>query len=144
MSFILTLLSVINNDCRQLQIDAIIHPSTIGGQHYEHCRARGRFHSPVAVWILTSFNVLCLVLNSRFDWKLTFGCFFLNYTQAWVNDHLRIATTCLQQPLFRGPIFNFYNIKKPLNNDHLSIPATIFGSRGWFLHTGLIYTQIEG
>ena len=49
-----------------IQIDAIIHPSTIGGRHYDHCRTKGRFHSPVAVWILTSFNVLCLVLNSRY------------------------------------------------------------------------------
>lgn len=48
-----------------IQIDAIIHPSTIGGRHYDHCKAKGQFHSPVAVWILTSFNVLCLVLNSR-------------------------------------------------------------------------------
>lgn len=48
-----------------IQIDAIIHPSTIGGQHYDYCKAKGLFHSPVAVWILTSFNVLCLVLNSR-------------------------------------------------------------------------------
>ena len=63
-----------------IQIDAIIHPSTIGGRHYDHCRSKGRFHSPVAVWILTSFNVLCLVLNSRYFliiYKFQRLCLFL-------------------------------------------------------------------
>jgi len=55
----------------------------------------------------------------------------VEYSQTWVNDHLRITTTtCLQRPQFLGPNFNFYNIKLPLNNDHLSITATNYGSRG--------------
>ena len=29
-------------------------------------------------------------------------------------------TSCLQRPLFWGPIFSFHNIKLPLKNDHLS------------------------
>jgi len=36
-----------------IQIDAIVHPSTIGGRHFEYCQSRGKLHSPVAVWILT-------------------------------------------------------------------------------------------
>ena len=59
------------------------------------------------------------------------------YSQTWVNDHLWTTTTCLQRPPFWGPIFTFYNIKLPLNNDHLSITATNLGSRGWSLYTGL-------
>jgi len=62
---------------------------------------------------------------------------WLIYSQTWANDHLRIATTCLQRPLFCGPVFLVYSIKVPLNNDHLSTTATIFGSRGWPLYTGL-------
>ena len=45
-------------------------------------------------------------------------------------DHLRIATTCQQQPPFLGPIFNFYNTKLPLNNNHLSTTAPFLGSKG--------------
>jgi len=32
------------------------------------------------------------------------------YSQTWSNNHLRIATTCLQRPLFWGPNETFYNI----------------------------------
>jgi hypothetical protein len=60
-----------------------------------------------------------------------------NYCQTWTNDHLWITTTCLQRPLFLGPDFNVYSIDLPLNNDHLSTTATILGSRGWSLYTGL-------
>jgi len=69
-----------------------------------------------------------------------------DYSQTWVNDHLRITTTCLQQPQFWGPNFNFHNIKLPLNNDHLSTTATNFGSQGWSLNTSLtVYTiTIDG
>ena len=59
------------------------------------------------------------------------------YSQTWANDHLRIATTCQQRPLFWGPIFNYYNIMLPLNHDQLSTTATFWGSRGWSLYTGL-------
>ncbi len=37
-----------------------------------------------------------------------------------------MATTCLQQPLFWGPVFLIYSVKLPLNNDHLSTNTTIF------------------
>ena len=50
------------------------------------------------------------------------------YSQTWANDHL---------PLFCGPVFSFYNIKLPLNNDHLSTTTTNLGSRGWALYTGM-------
>ena len=69
--------------------------------------------------------------------KVTFTHNIYVYSQTWANDQLRIATTCLQQPLFWGPIFNFQNIKVPLNNNHLSTAATTFGSRGWWLYTDL-------
>ena len=35
------------------------------------------------------------------------------YRQTWVNDHLRIATTCLQRPPFWGLILNFHSINDP-------------------------------
>ena len=28
---------------------------------------------------------------------------FIDYSQTWANDHLRIATTCQQRPQFWGP-----------------------------------------
>ena len=65
--------------------------------------------------------------------------FVSKYSQTWANDHLRITTTCVQRPLFWGPIFTFYSIKLPLNNDHLSTTATIFGSRGWSFYTSFHY-----
>jgi len=67
----------------------------------------------------------------------------LLYSQTWVNDHLRIATTCLQRPQFWGPNFNFHNTKQPLNNDHLSTTATNFGSQGWSLYTSLTVFAIK-
>ena len=36
--------------------------------------------------------------------------FRIMYSQTWVNDHLRIVTTCLQRQPFKGPILNFYHI----------------------------------
>jgi hypothetical protein len=71
--------------------------------------------------------------------------FLTTYSQTLVNDHLRITTTCLQRPPFRGPNFNFYNTKLPLNNDHLSTTATNFGSLGGSLYTSLtvINNKIE-
>ena len=36
---------------------------------------------------------------------------FLQYSQTWANDHLRITTTCLKRPSFWGPISTFYQIK---------------------------------
>ncbi len=32
-----------------------------------------------------------------------------SYSQTWDNNHLRIATTCLQRPPFCSPIWNFTN-----------------------------------
>ena len=32
------------------------------------------------------------------------------YSHTWVNDHLSIATTCLQRPQFWDPILNIYYI----------------------------------
>ena len=64
------------------------------------------------------------------------------YTQTWVNDLLWAATTCLHRPLLCGPMFNFYNLQLPLNNDHLSTTATNVGSRGLLLNTGLTVLSI--
>ena len=50
-----------------LQFDAVVHPSILGGQHFEYCMNRGRFPSPFIVWIMTSFNNVFLVLNSSIN-----------------------------------------------------------------------------
>jgi hypothetical protein len=56
---------------------------------------------------------------------------FFEYSQTWTNNHLRIATTILRSHL------ELLLLTWPLNNDHLSTTATIFGSQGWSLYTGL-------
>ncbi len=61
----------------------------------------------------------------------------IKYSQTWTNDHLRLATAWLQRPLFWGPIFDVNSTKVPLNNDHLSTTAIIFGSQRWSFYTGL-------
>ena len=50
-----------------MQFDSIVHPSQIGSEHFLYCHDRGRFHSPYAFYLLTSFNNLCLVLNSSIN-----------------------------------------------------------------------------
>ncbi len=62
-------------------------------------------------------------------------CKFWQYSQTWVNNHLQITTTCLQRPPFWSPNLSLYNIKLPLNKDHLSTTATNLGSWGWSLYT---------
>ncbi len=54
------------------------------------------------------------------------------YSQTWAYDHLSTTTTILR------PRLKLLSQKWPLSNDHLSSTATIFGSRGWSLCTGLI------
>ncbi len=49
------------------------------------------------------------------------------YSQIWANDHLFLTTTILWFHL------EILQHKWPLNNDHLSTTATIFGSQGWSL-----------
>ena len=39
----------------------------MGSEHFLYCHNRGQLHSPYAVYILTSFNNLCLVLNSSIN-----------------------------------------------------------------------------
>ncbi len=63
-------------------------------------------------------------------------------SQTWVNDHLRITTTCPQRPPFWSPNLSLYNTNLPLNNDHLLTTATNLGFRGWPLHTGLTLLNI--
>ncbi len=36
--------------------------------------------------------------------------YVMQCNKTWVNDHLRIATTCLLRPPFLSPIWNFYYI----------------------------------
>ncbi len=60
------------------------------------------------------------------------------YSQTWANDHLRIATTCLSiTTTILWLHLELLLLKWPLNNEHLSKTATILGSRGWSLFTGL-------
>ncbi len=42
------------------------------------------------------------------------------YSQTWVNDHIRITTNCLQRPPFLGSLCNIHIKKLPLVNDHLT------------------------
>ncbi len=53
------------------------------------------------------------------------------YIQTWANDHLSITTGILRSHS------KLILHKWPLNNDHLSTSATIFGSQWWPLYTGL-------
>ncbi len=54
----------------------------------------------------------------------------------------RPPSTCLQRSLFWGLNFNIYSIQVPLNNDHPSTTATIFGARGWSLYSDLtVFSQ---
>ncbi len=109
---------------------------------YSRMQIREYFFT-IKIW---QIRVLIKVLPNVFSiqpWILTSKCIIWSllipnfYSQTWVNEHRRITTTCLQRPPFWGPIFNFYNIKLPLNNDHLSTMATNLGSRGWSLYTCL-------
>ncbi len=58
-------------------------------------------------------------------------------------DHHRIATTCLQLPLFWIPNLGLYNIKLPLNNDQQTTTATNSGFRRWSLYTCLTVVKNE-
>ncbi len=58
-------------------------------------------------------------------------------SQTWVNENLRISTTCLQRPQFWSPHLNLYNRHFTLSNDPQSTTTTNFGSRGLSLYTGL-------
>ncbi len=53
-----------------LQLDAALNPVQLGESHFRYCMQRGRFSSPVFVWFLTSFNNLCLVLNSSINFVI--------------------------------------------------------------------------
>ncbi len=54
-----------------------------------------------------------------------------NYSQTWASDHVSITIIILRFNL------ELILLKWPLNNHHLSTTATIFGSQGWPLYTGL-------
>ncbi len=51
-------------------------------------------------YLILTFQT-CLIYVKK--WKK-----YEQYSQAWANDHLRIATTCLQRPKFLSHIWNFY------------------------------------
>ena len=52
------------------------------------------------------------------------------YSQTWVNDHLRIATTCLQWPPFWGPFLNFNKINDLSNNgQYFLVPRLVVGHK---------------
>ncbi len=90
--------------------------------------------------ILLSFDKYWIKIEKKLWLKCNYGsdkCLkieifwlykFLKYKfalQSWVNDHLQIATTCLQRRPFWGPILNFHNIKLPMNNDLLSTATNL-------------------
>jgi len=52
---------------------------------------------------------------------------FCRYSQTWVNDHLWIATTCLQRPPFWKSQFEMLLLKWSLTNYHLSTTTITFG-----------------
>jgi len=64
---------------------------------------------------------------------------FSKYSQTWVNDHLRIATTCLQRSQFKGPILDFTaqvtsEQRPPVNNGHyFGVPKVVVVYRFDFL-----------
>ena len=102
-----------------------------------HCFIRCHsYNRRTQLWKLTR-SQSCQTLISLFFQFLLLSLAILKYSQTWVNDHLRIATTCLQRPLFWSPNLRLHNINLPLNNDHLSTTATNLGSRGWSLYKGL-------
>jgi len=109
---------------------------------YITCNGHSKFmhiiklsHTPFS-WFLTLENFVSKSLTpSLQDVMSYFGRTLSTMSsQTW---HLRIATTCLQRPPFWSPIFSFYNMNLPLNNDHLSTTATNFRSLRLSLYTSL-------
>jgi len=64
---------------------------------------------------------------SNFRWTQKNRYINLN-SQTWAYGHLSLMT------IIYDPFFNFYIAMLPLNNDHLSTTATIFGFQGWSLY----------
>ncbi len=63
--------------------------------------------------ILASFEELFFFPTNKLNWSSLLHLCKKNWNyifQIWAYDHLRIATTCLQRPPFRSPIWNFYYI----------------------------------
>lgn len=81
-----------------IQLDAVVHPSILGGRHNEYCLERGYFPSPVAVWILTSFNNFFLVFNSSIN--------FVVY--------------CLMGRSFRNTLVDMFRIRSTDSNGQLN------------------------
>ncbi len=50
--------------------------------------------------------------------------------RTWFTRKSRLTTTYLQRPQFSGSIWIFYNIKRSLNNDHLSTTVTYLRPQG--------------
>ncbi len=61
----------------------------------------------------------------------------LQYLVLQITVEPELTTTSEERPPFCAHIWELLLHKWPLNNDHLSTTATIFGSRGWLLYTGL-------
>ncbi len=55
-----------------------------------------------------------------------------------------LTTNCLQRPLFWGSFSSVSSLTVPLNNDPLPTTATILGTRGWSLYSGLIVDRNRG
>ena len=95
---------------------------------------RPKFLLPLCVVasIVRESLLLCKIIRQtqvdmkleRFEVCSEFARKIIEYSETGANDHLRIATTCLQRPPFWRPIVNFYNMKLPLNKDLLSRTAT--------------------
>ncbi len=52
------------------------------------------------------------------------------YSQTWANDHLRITTTCLQRPLFWGPVFHVYSEKVLWATTTCQLQSQLWGPEG--------------
>ena len=52
------------------------------------------------------------------------------YSQTWVNDHFRTATTCLQWPPFCCPILNFYYFNALWTTTTCLQRSLFWGSKG--------------
>ncbi len=87
-------------------------------------------NTPSCIWIWLCSVSLIFVTDNLLDWMNVSNCLQMHARETCANDHLRIATTVLRSHL------GFLLHKIPLNNDHLSTTATIFGSQGWLLYTG--------
>ena len=64
------------------------------------------------------------------------------YSQTWVNDHLRIATTCQKQPPFWSIILNFHYINDRWKTTTCQLQSLFFDPEGGRCTQVWLYTVI--